>query len=232
MSPGARSLSRKAPRRRGPGSPSTAAGLRGCPNHYFAPRPQAPSRPREVVLEFRGRRYRFLTDRGVFSYGRVDRGTRLLLEALEVGPRDEVLDLGCGYGVVGVVAATLAPEGKVVMVDVNARAVELARENARRHGLTNVEVLGGDLYGPVAGRRFDVIATNPPIRAGRALVRAVVEGAVRHLKPHGRFYLVARTAQGAKTLGKMVAEVFGQAEEVERGGGYRVYRAAGRAVGV
>jgi 16S rRNA (guanine1207-N2)-methyltransferase len=185
-----------------------------------------------VELQFRGRRYRFLTDRGVFSYGRVDRGTRLLLEALEVGPRDEVLDLGCGYGVVGVVAATLAPEGKVVMVDVNARAVELARENARRHGLGNVEVLEGDLYGPVAGRRFDVIVTNPPIRAGRVVVRAVVEGAVRHLKPHGRFYLVARTAQGAKTLGKMVAEVFGQVEEVERGGGYRVYRATGRGAGV
>jgi 16S rRNA (guanine1207-N2)-methyltransferase len=60
----------------------------------------------------------------------------------------------------------------------------------------------------------------------------VVEGAVRHLKPHGRFYLVARTAQGAKTLGKMVAEVFGQVEEVERGGGYRVYRATGRGAGV
>jgi len=206
--------------------------LREPSGHYFASRPQAPSRPREVELQFRGRRYRFLTDRGVFSYGRVDRGTRLLLEALEVGPRDEVLDLGCGYGVVGVVAATLAPEGKVVMVDVNARAVELARENARRHGLGNVEVLEGDLYGPVAGRRFDVIVTNPPIRAGRAVVRAVVEGAVRHLKPHGRFYLVARTAQGAKTLGKMVAEVFGQVEEVERGGGYRVYRATGRGAGV
>ncbi len=206
--------------------------LREPSGHYFAPRPQAPSRPREVELQFRGRRYRFLTDRGVFSYGRVDRGTRLLLEALEVGPRDEVLDLGCGYGVVGVVAATLAPEGKVVMVDVNARAVELARENARRHGLGNVEVLEGDLYGPVAGRRFDVIVTNPPIRAGRAVVRALVEGAVRHLKPHGRFYLVARTAQGAKTLGKMVAEVFGQVEEVERGGGYRVYRATGRGAGV
>lgn len=206
--------------------------LREPSGHYFAPRPQTPSRPREVELQFRGRRYRFLTDRGVFSYGRVDRGTRLLLEALEVGPRDEVLDLGCGYGVVGVVAATLAPEGKVVMVDVNARAVELARENARRHGLGNVEVLEGDLYGPVGGRRFDVIVTNPPIRAGRAVVRAVVEGAVRHLKPHGRFYLVARTAQGAKTLGKMVAEVFGQVEEVERGGGYRVYRATGRGTGV
>ncbi len=199
--------------------------------HYFAPQPQTPSRPREVAFEFRGRRFRFLTDRGVFSYGHVDRGTRLLLEALEVGPEDEVLDMGCGYGVVGVVAAVLAPRGRVVMVDVNARAVELARENARRAGLANVEVLHGDLYAPVAGRRFDVIATNPPIRAGRRVVRAVVEGARQHLKPGGRFYLVARTAHGAKTLGRLVEQVFGHAEEVERGGGYRVYRATWRDAG-
>jgi 16S rRNA (guanine1207-N2)-methyltransferase len=187
--------------------------------------PSVPSRPREVELVFRGRKYRFLTDRGVFAYRGVDRGTRLLLAALEIGPEDEVLDLGCGYGVVGIVAASLAPRGRAVLVDVNARAVELARENARRCGVSNVEVLHGDLYAPVAGRTFDVVATNPPIRAGRAVVRAVVEGAPAHLKPGGRFYLVARTAQGARTLGRLVAEVFGQAEEVERGGGYRVYRA-------
>lgn len=201
------------------------------PLHYFSPAPRVPSRPREVAVTFRGRAYRFLTDRGVFSYRGVDRGTRLLLEALDVHPDDEVLDLGCGYGVVGIVAATLAPRGRAVLVDINARAVELARENARRCGALNVEVLHGDLYGPVAGRRFDVIATNPPIRAGRAVVRAVVEGAPAHLKPGGRFYLVARTAQGARTLGRMVAEVFGEVEEVERGGGYRVYRAR-RAGGV
>ncbi|MDR5677037.1 MAG: methyltransferase [Armatimonadota bacterium] len=200
--------------------------------HYFSPAPQVPSRPRVVELEFGGRRFQFLTDRGVFSYRGVDRGTRLLLEALEVGPEDEVLDLGCGYGVVGIVAASLAVRGRAVLVDINPRAVQLARENARRCGVLNVEVLQGDLYEPVAGRTFDVIATNPPIRAGRAVVRAMVEGAPAHLKPGGSFYLVARTAQGAKTLGRLVAEVFGEAEEVERGGGYRVYRGTRRVHGV
>lgn len=199
--------------------------------HYFTPQPQAPSRPREVVFHFRGLEFRFVTDRGVFSYKHVDRGTCLLLEALEVGPEEEVLDLGCGYGVVGVVVAALAPRGRVVMVDRNARAVDLARENARRHGLPHVEVLHGDLYAPVVGRRFDVIATNPPIRAGRSVVRTIIEGAPQHLKPGGRFYLVARTAHGARTLGRLVAEVFGSSEEVERGGGYRVYRAKWRGFG-
>lgn len=196
--------------------------------HYFNPQPQAPSCPKEVVFHFRGLQFRFVTDRGVFSHRHVDRGTRLLLEALEVGAEEEVLDLGCGYGVVGVVVAALAPRCRVVMVDKNARAVELARQNARRHGLAHVEVLYGDLYAPVVGRRFDVIATNPPIRAGRSVVRAFIEGAPQHLKAGGRFYLVARTAHGAKTLGRLVSEVFGSSEEVERGGGYRVYRATWR----
>ncbi|MCS7173894.1 MAG: class I SAM-dependent methyltransferase [Armatimonadetes bacterium] len=193
--------------------------------HYFVPTPMVRSRPREVRLWFGSRLFVFETDRGVFSHGSVDRGTRLLLEALEVRPEDEILDVGCGYGVIGLVAAAQAPRGHAVLVDVNERAVALARRNALRNGIHNVEVLQGDLYKPVGSRTFDLIATNPPIRAGRAVVRALIEGARKHLKPGGRFYLVARTAQGARTLGRLIGEVFGGVVEVERGGGYRVYRA-------
>jgi len=176
-------------------------------------------------LRVGGRLYVFETDRGVFSYRGVDRGTRLLLEALHVRPTDEILDVGCGYGVIGIMAASQAPLGRAVLVDVNERAVELSRRNAARAGLRNVEVRQGSLYEPVAGETFDLIVTNPPIRAGRGVVRAIIEGARAHLRPGGTFYLVARTAQGAKTLGRLIAQVFGNAEEVERGGGFRVYRA-------
>ncbi|MDR5710216.1 MAG: class I SAM-dependent methyltransferase [Armatimonadota bacterium] len=193
--------------------------------HYFAPTPTVRSRPREVRLRFGDRLFVFETDRGVFSHGAVDRGTRLLLEALEVRPEDEILDVGCGYGVIGLVAAAQASRGRAVLVDINERAVALARGNALRNGIRNVEVLWGDLYEPVGDRAFDLIVTNPPIRAGRAVVRALIEGARAHLRPGGRFYLVARTAQGARTLGRIIGEVFGNVAEVERGGGYRVYRA-------
>ncbi|MDR7567471.1 MAG: methyltransferase, partial [Armatimonadota bacterium] len=138
---------------------------------------------------------------------------------------DEILDVGCGYGVIGLVAAAQASRGRAVLVDINERAVALARGNALRNGIRNVEVLWGDLYEPVGDRAFDLIVTNPPIRAGRAVVRALIEGARAHLRPGGRFYLVARTAQGARTLGRIIGEVFGNVAEVERGGGYRVYRA-------
>ncbi len=204
----------------------------GRPDHYFSPKPVSPSRQRWVRLVVPDRVFEFVTDRGVFSYGAVDRGTRLLLEALEILPTDEVLDVGCGYGVVGIVAASRAPKGRAVLVDVNERAVMLAAQNAQHNRVHNVEVLAGDLYEPVRGRQFDVVVTNPPIRAGRAVLRALVQGAREHLRPGGRFFLVARTAQGARTLGRMVGEIFGNVQEVARGGGYRVYRAVREAKGV
>jgi len=192
---------------------------------YFAQQPAVPSRRREVDARLRGRSWTFLTDAGVFAREGVDPGTRLLIEAMRIDAGDRVLDLGCGYGPIGLVAATLALRGQVVMVDVNERAVVLARENAARAGLDNVEVFQGDGTAPVRGRTFDVVAMNPPIRSGRDAVRRLLRESREALRPGGRFYLVVRTAQGAKTLAKEVEGMFAQAREIARGGGYRVYEA-------
>lgn len=148
-----------------------------------------------------------------------------MIAAMRIGPGDDVLDVGCGYGPVGLVAAALAPSGRTVLVDVNERAVALAGENARLRGLSNVEVLQGDGCGPVVGRQFDVAVTNPPIRAGRATLRRLVREIREHLKSGGRLYVVIRTAQGAKTFARDLAEVFETVTERERKGGYRVYEA-------
>lgn len=193
--------------------------------HYFSTRPQVVSRPREVHAVLRGRKWTFLTDRGVFGHKGVDAGTRLLIDTMVVHPADDVLDLGCGYGPVGIVAATLALQGRVVMIDVNERAVALAVENARRARLANVEVVAGDGLGQLAGQKFDVIATNPPIRAGREALRRLFRDAGDHLRDQGRFYFVARTAQGAKTLAAVVDAIIGNVQELAKGGGYRVYLA-------
>jgi len=193
--------------------------------HYFTRRPAAPSRRRPIQARLRGRVYTFLTDRGVFAHAGIDRGTRLLIEAMRIEPAEQVLDLGCGYGPIGLVAARLAARGRVVLVDVNERAVDLAAENARRLRLANVEVYQGDGTAPVRGRTFDVAVTNPPIRAGKATLRRLVREARDVLRPGGRFYFVARTAQGAKTLAEEVRTVFGAVREVAQGGGYRVYEA-------
>ncbi|HEY3247035.1 MAG TPA: class I SAM-dependent methyltransferase [bacterium] len=193
---------------------------------YFTRHPAASSRPRIVHATLRGRDWTFMTDRGVFSHAGIDAGTRLLAETMDLRASDEVLDLGCGYGVLGLVAAPLVPAGRVVMVDVNERATTLAKENARAAALTNVEVLQGDGTAPVADRRFDVALSNPPIRAGKATVRRLMREVHDCLRPGGRFYFVARTAQGAKTLARDLSAIFDTVEEIERGGGYRVYLAA------
>jgi 16S rRNA (guanine1207-N2)-methyltransferase len=191
--------------------------------HYFSDQPRAPSQRRTIDVRLRGRSWTFLTDRGVFSRQGIDPGTKLLIEAMRIDSADHVLDLGCGYGPIGLVAATLALRGAVVMVDVNERAVALASENAARASLDNVEVYHGDGTAPVRGRMFHVVAMNPPIRAGRDTVRRLLRESREALRPGGRCYLVVRTSQGAKTLAREMQALFPEVREIARGGGYRVY---------
>lgn len=193
--------------------------------HYFTPTPDAAHRVRELTTMLRGRRLALRTDRAVFAQRGIDRGSRLLIESMTVGSRDLVLDVGCGYGVIGLTAAALAPEGWAHLVDVNERAVALARENAARNGLANVTVHLGDGVTPVADLRFDLVLTNPPIRAGRRAVLAFFAGAHAVLRPGGRFLFVARTGQGARTLAHHAEALFGNVTEMAKGGGFRVYSA-------
>ncbi|HLW46210.1 MAG TPA: class I SAM-dependent methyltransferase [bacterium] len=195
------------------------------PSHYFTPVPAAEPTGRERTVRFEdgGRVYRFRTAPGVFSRGGVDRGTRLLLEAVDPAAARTILDLGCGYGPLGIVLAGRAPGARVTLVDVNPRAAALAAINIRDNALPNAEARAGDGCAPVGDEPFDLILLNPPIRAGRAVVVRLLGEAHAHLAPGGRFYLVARTSQGARTLARCMAEVFGRVREVERGGGFRVY---------
>lgn len=190
--------------------------------HYYTVKPQAAHRPGEVTETLRGRKYVFFTDAGVFSKGRVDLGTRLLIEHLPLPAAGLALDLGCGYGPIGLVIAAESPAAHVIMVDVNERAAELARRNLERNGVRNAEVLAGDGFAAVGSRRFKLIVSNPPIRAGKRVVYPWVDEARERLEPGGRLLMVARTSQGAKTLAKKMADVFGNVTEVAKGSGYRV----------
>jgi hypothetical protein len=135
--------------------------------HYFTPRPRSPSARSQLRFLYRGEILSFAVDRGVFASHGLDPGTALLIENLGVERKDRVLDLGCGWGPVGVAAARSAPEGRVVLTEVNRRAARLARDNLERNRVTNAEVRIGPLFEPVGDERFDVVATNPPYRAGR-----------------------------------------------------------------
>ncbi len=192
--------------------------------HYSTRSPRAPRRRRAITVAVRGLRLRLTTDSGVFSRGGLDRGTELLLGAVDLGPCEMILDLGCGYGIMGIAAAKLSDGGRVILTDVNERAAALAKLNLRENGVANAEVRVGDVYEPVAGLAFDHILTNPPIRAGRAVVDRIISEAPAHLLDGGRLWLVARTQQGAEAIRGRMAEAFGNVEIVRRGSGYKVLR--------
>ncbi|HHV55720.1 MAG TPA: class I SAM-dependent methyltransferase [Firmicutes bacterium] len=202
---------------------------------YYSPHPVAASHPRLIRFTFRQQEFVFLTGSSVFSKGHVDPGTELLLSTLPLPLSGRVLDLGCGYGPIGIVVAAVSPAALVTMVDVNERAVALARANVVKNSLPAgmVEVVaadGSEFLVRVAGEGtgFDYVLTNPPIRAGKEVIFRWIEGARAALKPQGEFYLVARTSQGAKSFFAHMQQVFGPSHcaLVERGGGFRVLRAS------
>lgn len=197
--------------------------------HYFSVRPK--SRPERGLIRcwLGGIEFEFLTASGVFSHKGLDHGTRLLIESMELPKEGSALDLGCGYGPIGVVAAVCRPRLEVWMTDINKRAVVLARQNAQRNGARNARVLEGSLYEPIGDQLFDVILSNPPFSAGlKRAVEPMIEGAPRHLKSGGSLQVVVRSTKGGNNLAKLLALYFGCFEVVARGSGYRVLRAEKR----
>lgn len=196
-------------------------------DHYYTRVPQSESRPVECSWTYRGIPLTFRTDAGVFSRGEVDTGTRLLLEALPENLGDRVLDLGCGWGVIGIAVARKWPECRVTMADVNTRALELSRENAKKNR-AEVRCLESDGMAALAGETFDAIITNPPIRAGKQVIYRMFADAARCLNPGGSLYLVIRKQQGADSCVKYLKTLFGTVEILDRSGGFRVLRASGQ----
>ena len=138
-------------------------------DHYYTRNPASESRPVECEYTYRGIPLVFRTDAGVFSRGEVDAGTDLLLKSLPEEISGDILDLGCGWGVIGTCVARRWPETRVTMADVNLRALELSRENAKRNR-AEVRCLESDGMEAVKGERFDMVITNPPIRAGKQVI--------------------------------------------------------------
>lgn len=193
--------------------------------HYYSQQPEARHDRRTLSTVLRGKNLRFTSDAGVFSKGDIDYGSRVLIETMEVPDGAAVLDVGCGYGPIGISAAFLAPKGHVTMVDINSRAVELARENAQHNGIRNVTVMESDMLSAVNGQKFDVILTNPPIRAGKAVVHQIFEQACEHLNEGGSLWIVIQKKQGAPSAVAKLESLFPVVEEVGKDRGYRIIRA-------
>jgi 16S rRNA (guanine1207-N2)-methyltransferase len=190
--------------------------------HYFAEHPRSRAKFGLVHTYLRGMPFEFLTASGIFSNSRIDLGTRLLIESMALPESGCVLDIGCGYGPVGIAAAASNPNLHVVMVDVNSRAVRVARQNIEKNCTNNAEVRRGSLYDPVEELSFDCILSNPPVSAGLKTVKAIINEAPRHMSNSGTFQMVVRSKVAGKRFCTFFEEAFGNVEILAREGGYRV----------
>lgn len=195
------------------------------PDHYYTQTPGVKHDRQVVETALRGHKLRFVTDAGVFSKSGIDYGSRVLIDAIRLGDQDRILDVGCGYGPMGITAAKLVPGGHVTMIDINERAVELANENAKLNGVTNAVAVQSDLFERVQGQTFDVILTNPPIRAGKEVVHRIFEEGASLLRAGGSMWIVIQKKQGAPSAEAKLQAVYGNVEEVTKDKGYRIFRA-------
>ena len=183
--------------------------------------PESWLRDQRIETELCGQRLNLATTWGLFSPKAVDAGSVLLLEHLAIQPRDRCLDLGCGYGVLGLTAARLAPQGHVTLVDKDFVAVEYSRKNAGINGVANVDVLLSNGLSAVRDRRFDLIVSNVPAKVGKELWHILLHDAWHTLEPGGRVVFV--TINGLRSFIKRVfIETFGNYEKLKQGKTYTV----------
>jgi 16S rRNA G1207 methylase RsmC len=190
--------------------------------HYFTIEPSSKLRLGLLDVILQGVELKFETSAGVFSHRRIDTGTRIFLGLANIPEKGRILDLGCGWGAIGIFVAATHPGTYVVMTDINRRAVWLASENIKLNKV-KAEVRWGSLYEPVTNMEFDTILTNPPISAGRSLIVEAIDKAPEHLCDGGTLQLVVRTSKGGRTISRIMERAFGNVKEVGKKGGFRVY---------
>ncbi len=178
---------------------------------------------RDIVFEetLRGHTLVFHSTWGLFSPREVDEGSHLLLNHIEVSEGDDCLDLGCGYGPIGLTMAKLAPAGRTLLVDKDFVAVDYARKNAVHNGLTNCEVMLSNGFEHIGTRQFDVVASNIPAKVGKELLQIILHDALAHLKPGGRLYVVTVTGL-RRFIERHCKEIFGNYDKLKQGKHYTV----------
>ena len=188
---------------------------------YYAENPDAAHDIHELRVELLGEKMTFLTDAGVFSKKMIDFGSQLLLKCLEVNQGETVLDVGCGYGPLGLSLAK-AYGVQATMVDINNRALDLARQNAERNKV-EATIFQSNVYEQVEGH-FDHVISNPPIRAGKQVVHEIIEKSKDFLEIGGDLTIVIQKKQGAPSAKSKMEDVFGNCEVVKKDKGYYILR--------
>lgn len=193
--------------------------------HYYTETPTSEIRELHFDVRVREQMLHFVSVSGVFSFEpRMDKASALLLDCFQPsGAHASVLDVGCGFGPIGLCLKAAFPSLRITLTDINRRAVAYANANAARNHL-HVEVLQGDLYEGTGTALFGDIVSNPPLAAGKALNLRLIREAWEHLVPGGALWLTAFHNKGGETLKKHMKEAFGNVADREKSGGMRVYR--------
>lgn len=193
-------------------------------SHYFENDKSLKSKKREFKYTFNNKEYLMKSDVGVFSKNELDEGTYCLLNFLKNEPlKGKILDLGCGIGCLGITLSSIFPSCQFEGVDVNERALSLCEENVILNKVNNYKVYLSDICSNVKGL-FNVIVTNPPIRAGKEVVFSFFSQAYNCLELNGILYVVNRKSHGAKSSEKKLIELFGNCEIVDRNKGFYILK--------
>lgn len=190
-------------------------------SHYFSQDQTSYSKEFKLQITHKKGEFELISDSGVFSKKRLDKGSKLLIETCHIQKNQKVLDLGCGIGVIGLSVA-LNTNIDLTMSDVNIRALHLARKNSKNLNI-KAKIINSNLFENIT-EEFDVILSNPPYTAGRKTCFELIEQSYKHLKIGGSLQIVARHNKGGKVLGEKIQKVYNNMTELGKGSGFRVYQ--------
>ena len=192
--------------------------------HYYTENDDLISEPEQFIFNYRGKTLTFVSDNGVFSKKMIDYGSRVLLETISIdSSKKTLLDVGCGYGTFGIALKSVYPFLEIDMIDINDRALNLARENLKLNNV-NANVYLSNTYEKVENK-YDLIVTNPPIRAGKEIVTKILVDSKKYLNLNGEIWIVIQKKQGAPSAKKNLESVFKKVAIVKRDKGYYILRA-------
>lgn len=192
--------------------------------HYYTENPLSAVKEKTFKTSIRNITLELTSVSGVFAFSNnVDRASRLLIESFSPSG-NAILDLGCGYGAIGLFAKALYKEQEVFMSDINSRAVEYAMLNAKKNKL-DVKIIKSDLFSGLNGMKFDDIVSNPPMAAGKKVISELINQSYDHLNPKGALWLVAFHNKGGLSFRTIMESKFGNVSDMVKSGGIRVYKA-------